>query len=305
MRQSKAGGNGSVRKRTSKSSMPSLLHVVSAHIDRPPEGHRWKSHVVGSYVLEGRAAWQSNGGPYRHHPARVLPHSFTSRVPDREGEVSRLTVFGVLALFAGREHQTHGAVGASVQFLSGGEIVHRQDLINGRHYRDPEDLLPWDDLQIDGARIETVGVTAIDGKQMRVDKLTIEVPAGLSPDQVRFKALGTSASFVIFDVFFEFEPPLGCPFRSSSGGIALSELGAIVRLGDRVRFAKALDQLLFAIENGDSLDEARGQALTFLAIVTAGTLEMGGTREMHYVQLEAARELDKLRNFKEIAVAAG
>lgn len=291
------------QRRNSKLPIPSLLNLVSATFERPSSGYRWRPGIPTPYPVDGAPAWQSNGGPRRNHPARSLPFSFTAAVPDREGDLRRVTLFGVFALYAGRENQAIGAVGASVQLLSGGEVAHRQDLLNGRHYRDAQDLMPWEGVLTEGYKLETVGTTVIEGKTARVDKLTIDVPSGVCPDQIRFKSLGTSASFVIFEVFLEFYPSAGCPFRSSSGGIALGDLAAIVRVGDRVRFNRALEQLISAIEQVDSLDEARGMALTFLAIVTAGTLEMGGTREMHLVQLEAARTLDDLNLLDEIVVA--
>lgn len=59
----------------------------------------------------------------------------------------------------------------------------------------------------------------------------------------------------------------GCPFHSQTGGIALSEIGGIVRCGDRYRLGKALAQLERSLMLTDDLDEARGEALTFIAMV--------------------------------------
>jgi AraC-like DNA-binding protein len=52
------------------------------------------------------------------------------------------------------------------------------------------------------------------------------------------------------------------------------------------------------------LDEARGQALTFLAMVTAAMLEMGGSRAMHRLQLDAAREFDRVSDRDGLAAVA-
>jgi len=93
----------------------------------------------------------------------------------------------------------------------------------------------------------------------------------------------------------------GCPFHSEHGGIALSEIGAIVRLRDRVKFRKAIDQLEKAILRTEELDEAKGEALTFIAVATAATLEIGASRTMHRFQLEAARKLDGARSTPEVA----
>ena len=53
----------------------------------------------------------------------------------------------------------------------------------------------------------------------------------------------------------------------------------------------------------EDLDEARGEALTFLAVVTAATIEIGGSREMHRALLESAREFDSIQSVPEIAEA--
>ncbi|MCC7436140.1 MAG: helix-turn-helix transcriptional regulator [Methanoregulaceae archaeon] len=96
----------------------------------------------------------------------------------------------------------------------------------------------------------------------------------------------------------------GCPFHSDAGGIALSEIGGIVRCANRLRMVKALDQLQQSIVRTSDLDEARGAALMFIAMVTAATMEMGGAREMHRVQLEAARAIDKTDDAVEVGKIA-
>lgn len=93
----------------------------------------------------------------------------------------------------------------------------------------------------------------------------------------------------------------GCPFHADHGGVALSEIGGIVRCGDRVRMAKALEQLESSLLATIDLDEARGEALTFIAIVTAATLEMGGSRSMHRVQLDAARQMESAKTQTDVA----
>jgi len=204
-------------------------------------------------------------------------------------------------MYAAESIEAIGAVGATLQLMNGQEIAFRQDLLNGRHYRDAllDDALPINPG--DGTSLDVVGTTEIDGRTYRVERLTVDIPVGIVGDRIRFRDLGSPSSFVIFDVFFEFEPVGGCPFRTTSGGVALAELPPIIRVGDRVRFNRALEQLISAIEDGRDLDEARGQALTFVAIVLAGSLELGGSREMHRVQLDTAREIDGCTNFREIA----
>jgi AraC-like DNA-binding protein len=258
----------------------------------------------GDLPLSGGIAWQSNGGANRGHPARSLP--FTLEVPLNDlGGLVRVHLVGAFALFADPRSEASGTLGASVQLVDErGDALFRHDLLNGRHYSDAHDLRTIDRANGDGTSLVTIGTARIDGGPARVDVLAVDVPADVQATSLRLKDLGSPASFVVFDVVFEAEPTKGCPFHSRSGGIALGEVASIVRVGDRVKFSKALDQLEAAILATPDLDEARGQALTFLAMVTAGTLEMGGSRSMHRVQLDAARELDRLKRPSDIAASA-
>jgi AraC-like DNA-binding protein len=95
-----------------------------------------------------------------------------------------------------------------------------------------------------------------------------------------------------------------CPFHSGASGVSLSEIAGIVRCADRTRMQNALDQLVRGVLATQDLDEAKGEALTFIAVVTAATLELGGDRRMHRVQLDAARRLDTLTNHQEVAEVA-
>lgn len=95
-----------------------------------------------------------------------------------------------------------------------------------------------------------------------------------------------------------------CPFHSEGSGVSLAEIAGIVRCADRNRMQRALDQLVRGVLATDDLDEAKGEALTFIAVVTAATLELGGDRIMHRVQLDAARRLDKLGSHEEVAKEA-
>jgi AraC-like DNA-binding protein len=269
--------------------------VKRGEFARPLEGPAWAPDAACPHVGPALPAWQSNGGPTRAHPARSLPFSFECSI-DVPGEVTRITLVGVFALYAEHEHEAEGTLGASIHLMRGEEAVHRQDLVNGRHYGDPECEDPPETLPGDGAEIETLATTRIDGRTVRVDALSFDVPPGLKMDRLRFKDLGSPASFLVFDVWMEYAQRTGCPFGGRSGGVALSELASVVRLGDRVLFGKAVEQLENAIHDAEDLDEARGQALTFLAVVTAASLEMGGGREMHRVQLEAARQLDRMED---------
>ena len=105
-------------------------------------------------------------------------------------------------------------------------------------------------------------------------------------------------------LYVETEVPAGCPFHSRSGLIPLREVSAIVRVGDRRKFSKALSQLSDGVRVTEDLDEARGQALTFLAVVTAGMLESGGSKQLHRIQLDAARKFETMFEPSAIADAA-
>jgi len=195
-------------------------------------------------------------------------------------------------------------LGAAVQLLSRGEIVYRLELVNGRHYSDAEDGEPIQRVLGDGSSLQTVGSVRLEEEDWRVDVLTIDLPTDLEADSFRFKSLSSPASFIVFDVILEAEEPHGCPFHSSGGGVPLARMGAIVRLGDRVEFAKAMAQLELGILSTSDLDEARGQVLTFQAVVAAAMLEMGGARELVREQLALARELDQVGTTEEIAQIA-
>lgn len=279
----------------------SKTYIETLAIKRPREDSiELHARLPLQFSLTGAPAWQSNGGPTRGHPARALPFSLDAELPRESGRLTKIHLLGVFAIFAGKEAETSGTLGANVQLADAQHVAFRQDLLNGTHYGNASDLTQIKRINGDGSSLETVGHCVIDGSKYRVDLLTIDVPSDAEGSTLRFRDLGSPASFVVFDVFAEFEPAVGCPFRSHTGNVSLSELGAVMRLCDRVRFAKAFQQLEASLQKTDDLDEARGQALTFLAVVTAATLEMDGGREMHRVQLECARALDRCDSTSEI-----
>jgi AraC-like DNA-binding protein len=197
--------------------------------------------------------------------------------------------------------EQHGTLGATLTVGNDREPIGKLALISGRHYTDATVLRDIHRLTGDGASIETVGRCQIDSALCRVDQLTFDVPPDSAMAPIRFRDLGSPASFVIFDVLYEYTPLGSCPFKSRSGGVALSELAAVVRVGDRVTLRKALDQLDDAIARSNDVDEIKGECLTFVAVVVAAMLEMGGSRTMHRVQLDTARRLDALDTPEAIA----
>ncbi len=248
-------------------------------------------------------AWQSNGGPHRGHPARSLPFSLEAALSEEMGAIVRLHLLGIFALHAGKAEEGAGTLGASIQLGNTRETVFRQDLLNGRHYRDARDLTSLSMVNGDGTSVQTVGTCEISGIPHRVDLLTIDVPQGFIAESLRIKDLGSPASFVIFDIIVEHAVSKGCPFHANSGGISLGEIGSSIRIGDRVKYAKALEQMDAALMATHDLDEAKGEALTFLAVVTAATIEIGGSREMHRALLESAREFDSIDSIPELSLA--
>ncbi|HEY3781796.1 MAG TPA: AraC family transcriptional regulator [Fimbriimonadaceae bacterium] len=234
----------------------------------------------------------------RNNPDRSKPFSLEILPPSVHGLLARIHVIGVFALHAAEEQP--GTMGASITVGEDRDPVAKIELINGRHYSDAYDLRCVGRLTGDGASIETVGATTINDKKCRVDLLTIDVMKESTLKPIRIRDFGTPASFVIYDLFYEFSPIASCPFKTRSGGVALSELAAVVRVGDRVTLRSALDQLEAALQKSGDLDEAKGEALTFLAVVTAAMLEMGGPRSMHRIQLESARKLDSLKTIDQV-----
>jgi AraC-like DNA-binding protein len=248
--------------------------------------------------------WRSNGGTYRGHHAKAYPYSVEVSLEGLAGPPKRIQLVGVFAMYAESAQEATGTIGATVQILGDSEILFRQDLINGRHYFDATNLAPIEQITGDGTSLQTIGSIEVDGEPQRLDVLTLDIPKLVGARRMIIRDLGSPASFVIAEILVEPDRHVACPFHSQSGQIPLREVAAIVRVGDRRRFQKVLIQLESGIKAAQDLDEARGQALTFIAVVTAGMLESGGSRELHRIQLTAARRLETLNTLEEVAHAA-
>ncbi|MFZ4506552.1 MAG: helix-turn-helix domain-containing protein [Fimbriimonas sp.] len=271
--------------------------VLALPVNDPEAEFCWSSN---QQTHSQAGAWVSNGGSGRSHPFRAKPYSLEVML-EGVAPVRGIVLVGAFALFADREFEGVGTLGASLSCELGREVVTRFELVNGRHYLDASDITAVSLNPGDGATLETVGQATIAGREARVDALRIEFLEPVTIDRIRFRDLGSPASFVLASLQLQIEQARGCPFHSSSGGIALSEIGSIVRMSDRGRMVQALEQLESSLVATEDLDEARGEALTFLAMVTAATLELGGTREMHRIQLESARHLDQLQANEDVA----
>lgn len=275
--------------------------VLVGAFARPESGFRISDTSVGlDLPVTNSTAWQSNGGANRSDPARSLSYTLEVPLPESTGQLRRVQLLGIFALHADAQAESFGTVGASIQLVNDREVVFRQDLFNGRHYFDAFRSGPSNRAIGDGTSLESVTSLEVGGRSARVDLLTIDIPSDARGRRLVIRDLGSPASFVIFDVFFEFHEVQSCPFKKKSGGVSLAELGAALRVGDRLKFSRALDQLDHSFDEADDLDEARGQALTFLAVVIAATLENGGARSSHKLLLDAGREVDKLGSRGEI-----
>jgi len=242
--------------------------------------------------LSGQPGWQSQGGPGRSHPARAFPGLLEIDLGGAPGALDQVVLIGVLARWASPRLEGPGTIGASIQ-IGPDEGGFRIALLNGRHYADAFQDQPLDESNGDNTSRLTLGECELDGETCRVDALAIDIPPGVVADRLLFRDLGSPASFTLFDVLVRWRAAAGCPFHSGQGGVTLAELGSVIRLRDRVRFRKAVAQLEEAIQVTEDLDEARGEALTFVAVATAATLELGAPRRMHRLQLEAARRLER------------
>ncbi len=282
--------------------MSGKIEIVAGTFPRSPEGPVWKCSTPNEYPLSGQAGWQSNGGPFRGHPDRAKPFRFDVRLPALEGTLQRIGLVGIFALHATADLETAGTLGAAISLESRGTPIFRIDLRKGRHYDDATDAQAIHVANGDGTSRDTLGNWKSEHGDCRVDVLWIDVgPIEEMPETLILRDLGSPASFVIFDVLLAYRPERTCPFSGRGGGVPLAEVGSIIRLGDRVRWHRALDQLERSVFAAEDMDEARGQVLTFLAVATAATLELGAPRSMHRVQLDSARALDQLHVLEAIA----
>jgi AraC-like DNA-binding protein len=272
-----------------------------AEFPRPHRARGFSGRLPGSDLkLSGKPGWSSAGGPARSHPARANPTLVELDLSAGPGSLSRAVLVGVFARWASAKHESSGALGAAIQFGEE-EKGYRLDLLNGRHYSDAFDLEPFQKLNGDGTSLHTLGTVELDGETCRVDALSVDIPLEVEPRVIRFRDLGSPAVFTLFDVALEWTPAAGCPFHGGHGGVALSELGSVIRLRDRVRFRKAVEMLQSSLQSAEDLDEARGEALTFIAVATAATLELGAPRSMHRLQLEAARRLEQAHSVEAVS----
>lgn len=266
----------------------------------PDLGLPRRAHI-GFLPFEPRAdgIWRSSGGEGAH-PDRALPKSLELRLGPTKG-AEQLLLLGAFGIHAASERPD--AVGASVRILSGTKLLRRYVLRNGTHYADADDRTLRSVLPGDGTEVKTVGCCLVGERMVRVDLLTLDLPPGVGFDRIVFRDEGEPSSFAILEAALVFDNPATCPFRSNGGGVSLADLASVVRVRDRVRFGEALHQLERSLSRSEDLDEARSEALTFVAMVTAGKLESGAPRSLHRTQLDAARRFERVEDLDELVSA--
>lgn len=276
--------------------------VLRGEFERRWDGPEWRLPDEQGGVVGGRA-WLSHGGGAERHPARAFPRELRAVIPPNPARITEVRLYGIFALYAEAQYEPLGAVGATLRVEHDGAPLFRIDLIQGRHYGASSDTTPLYRPNGDGTCLQTVGTVEWGGEEHRVDVLSWQLPRPCRADELILWDSGTSASFAIFDVVLESETVAVCPFRGHGDRIALSDLGGILRLRDYTRFQTAVAQFRAGVESGTgSLDEAKGLALTFLAVISAALLELGASRTMHEFQLTAAREVDQFETRDEISL---
>lgn len=151
----------------------------------------------------------------------------------------------------------------------------------------------------DGTSFMPVGCVPAGGAHIPVALVSIELDPTETANELKL-SFAPRAEFVLFDVFLEFTSKVTCPFHSSSSGVSLAELASVIRIGDRVRFEKALKQLSENMSRVATTDEARAFSLSFAAVVSAAMLEMGAPRSVPQTMLNLARKIDRTDSIEEI-----
>ncbi len=227
-----------------------------------------KTHADSWVAHDPSGIWQPSG------PGAWQGDSLEVASPERSSTL-RIHLVGV---FNGPK--------VTVQFLSSRAILSPTIFRRGTHYG-AEECSPGD-----GAIGKVVGSSPFG----QVVRLSVDLPHECILDSIRITGAST-----VFEVCFEISR--SCPFSARGDGVSLAEAGVAVRVGDRVRITRALDQLYRSAAE-QPLDEARGSVLLFLAVVAAAQLEAGTRKPLHRFQLEAARRIDQVATVEQVVEVA-
>ncbi len=250
-------------------------------------------------TLSGGRAWQSHGGKTTKHPWRAFPKELEVQF-DEGLSATSVTLVGVFALASGPVPKSGIAASVSVQGKSGKERE-AIDLAYGTAIVDSATPGPHCVILDHGGLRRCVGETVIDGQTHRVDALSLPLSESVDIESLRLSHHGGAESILVFDVLVESVAGL-CPFRGAGTDIGLGDIAGILRMRDTSRFHSAVDQLRSGLlACGKDVDEARGVALTFMAVTSAALLELGTKMRLHRLQLDLARKLEKANSCAEVA----
>ncbi|MBL8047878.1 MAG: helix-turn-helix transcriptional regulator [Chthonomonas sp.] len=247
--------------------------VVTLSLDRPADGPVWTQGGPRGQLCPSREpAWRGEG---------VL----RAKLPVTGGKLDSLWLNFAVPEPHGRE-----ATLFEVAVFRSGQRVFRKS-IRTTHLRVAGS-------SGDGIAQHAVGCVAMaNSPHWPVHDLNLQVGRVEGADEIH---ITPRCPLLVFDLYAELRSEVGCPFHSHSAGVSLAELGSVIRIGDRRRFDEALAQLRRSLSQSADLDEARGLALTFLAVIAAALLELGAPRSLHRHQLDMARQLDGLTSLEAV-----
>lgn len=267
---------------------------------RPESGLEWGTCYECPFsrsVLEvGGIGWFSRraGTPtlptYNHLAQRRLDIELDSPVL-----MSKVEVYGIFALGDCESDNSEGANLYFLRFFRDERLVHSIEFVEGVHFKQGRGSESRELAFGDGGMLKTIGIAEpASGEPVAVDLITYDFEEPFHCDRIVFADESSGTCAVIFDVFAYSSEANRCPFRDASTGVPFGEIPKIVRLADLKKFAGASGLVEEAIlEPTRQLDDAKGMALTHLAVVCAAGLETGASSRMHRVQLDAARRIDK------------
>lgn len=280
--------------------------ILRLPIERPAQGLEWSTKfecpVTNRSLEVGGCGWTS-----RRSGAIALP-DYSGQACKRLGVelgspvlLSKIELYGVFALGDSMRRKGDGDSFA-LSFLRDGRLMTTVELKKGLHIIPNRSDQAREDSFGDGGRISTVGSVDVGSQVVAVDMIAYEFEKAFHCDRIVFSDETEGCCAVLFDVVAYHAEVSRCPFRDSTKGVPFAEIPKIVRLADVRKFYEVSGIVEEAIlDPVRDLDDAKGMALTHLAMVCAAGLETGASDRMHRVQLDSAREIDKCTTLKEVA----